>query len=141
MYTISKEFTFSAAHSLSHLSTDHPCSKVHGHNYTVIVELSTAKPDAKGFVVDYRDLEPMKKFIDKILDHKNLNDILPFPTTVENIAEFLYNVFICYSSKVSAVTVKETDKTAMKFTTDHNERNPEFHYLVKTLVEHLMTLV
>lgn len=139
MYTISKEFTFSAAHSLSHLPSNHPCSNIHGHNYTVIVELSATKLDSNSFVVDYRELEPMKKFIDKIFDHRNLNDFLPFPPTVENIAKFLYHVFVRYNSKVSAVTVKETDKTAMRYTTDHDEVNFEHYYLVRTLMEQLNT--
>src|SRR5215468_9371730 len=34
-YTISKFFEFSAAHHLTGLPDDHPCSRVHGHNYVV----------------------------------------------------------------------------------------------------------
>ncbi len=85
MHTISKQFAFSASHRLEGLPDEHPCSRLHGHNY--IVELSlTGTLDEVGFVVDYRDLAPFKDYIDDELDHRHLNDRLPGNPTAERMA-------------------------------------------------------
>jgi len=112
MYTISKEFYFSASHKLHKLPESHPCGRIHGHNYVVIVHLKSKELDDEGFVKDYRELQLIKEYIDKEWDHRHLNSLLLHPTA-ENIAELFYNV--CKNGfrmkQVYAVTVKETDKT------------------------------
>lgn len=128
MYTISKEFHFSASHILFGLDDGHPCGRMHGHNYVIVVELQSPSLNKTGFVKDYRELDPIKKFIDEELDHKHLNDIpdpfkssLPlFPgnPSAENMARALFNVFqfiMPDDVKISAVTVKETPKTAARY--------------------------
>ena len=62
-YVISKDFSFSAAHYLNGLDEEHPCSRMHGHNYIVRVELISDTLNAIGFVVDYRDLSPIKDWL------------------------------------------------------------------------------
>lgn len=112
MYTITKEFHFSAAHTLNHLHENHPCSKMHGHNYKVIVELQTDKLNENGFVKDYRELDEFKKFIDEHLDHKNLNDFFgDGNTTSEKMAAYIFNEFKFWFPELSAITISETDKT------------------------------
>lgn len=111
MYTITKQFAFSAAHQLHGLRADHPCSRVHGHNYTVEVELRSEQLDATGFVVDYNDLALLKQYIDGTLDHRNLNDVLPVQTSAENLARHLYDWCAARWPQVAAVRVSETPKT------------------------------
>lgn len=111
MYTIKKEFHFSASHQLDHLPDEHPCARLHGHNYIVEIELQSAKLDEDGFVLDYGDLRPFKQLIDDRLDHRHLNDILNVPTTAENLAYWLYEQAICFNWPVTAVRVSETPKT------------------------------
>ena len=115
MYRISKEFHFSASHVLHGLAPNHPCSRVHGHNYIVIVELSSEKVNEVGMIVDYRELEPIKTFIDTMLDHRHLNDVLGFNPTAENMAEYLFNLFERDFPQISAISVKETDKTIARY--------------------------
>lgn len=115
MFTIKKEFSFSASHQLDGLPKDHPCSRLHGHNYKIIVELKSEKLDEIGFVKDYRELDLFKEFLDKNFDHRHLNDILPYNPTAENIAQILYIFFKLKFSQISAVTVKETDKTEARY--------------------------
>jgi 6-pyruvoyltetrahydropterin/6-carboxytetrahydropterin synthase len=78
MFTITKEFHFSASHVLDRLPGWHPCARMHGHNYVVVVELSAAPEDLTeaGFVRDYRDLDAFKKWIDATLDHQHLNEAM-----------------------------------------------------------------
>jgi 6-pyruvoyltetrahydropterin/6-carboxytetrahydropterin synthase len=115
MFEISKEFRFSASHQLHGLSDGHPCSRVHGHNYVVVVNLESKVLDNNGFVKDYGELKPIKEYIDTFLDHRHLNDIFEFNPTAENIAKMLFKTFKYGEnygySQLTAVEVKETEKT------------------------------
>ncbi|MDR0995514.1 MAG: 6-carboxytetrahydropterin synthase QueD [Tannerella sp.] len=112
MYKISKQFSFSASHVLDQLDEGHPCARLHGHNYKVKVYLQAEMLDGYGFVRDYRDLDAVKHFIDEKLDHRHLNDVLPFPPTAEHIARFLYEQFKPELPELSAVEVCETPQTS-----------------------------
>lgn len=111
MFTISKEFHFSASHQLAGLPDDHQCARLHGHNYIVVLVLEAETLNEQGFVVDYLALGSFKSFIDETLDHRHLNDVLPFATTAENLAKYLYEWAIERWPQVTAVRVSETPKT------------------------------
>jgi 6-pyruvoyltetrahydropterin/6-carboxytetrahydropterin synthase len=118
MFTISKEFHFSASHVLYGLPSDHPCSRLHGHNYKVVFELQSQTLNETGFVRDYRSLDIVKHMIDDKFDHRHLNTIKPFDSinpSAENIAYFLFEKFRHYLPELTAVTVMETDKTAATY--------------------------
>jgi 6-pyruvoyltetrahydropterin/6-carboxytetrahydropterin synthase len=117
MFIISKRFSFCAGHRLDQLPADHPCARLHGHNYTVEVVLRAValNPDT-GFVMDYRDMSSFARFLDISVDHRSLNELMPDgkPPTAENLAEWFYNVAVELFSKqceVDRVRVSETDKT------------------------------
>ena len=115
MYTISKEFHFSASHQLVGLPAEHPCSRLHGHNYVVTVELKSETLNKVGFVKDYRELQEIKDFIDQKLDHRHLNDVFPFPTSAEHLARSLYDLFKINYPLLFAVSVSETPKTWARY--------------------------
>lgn len=113
MYKISKEFAFSAAHSLFGLPDEHPCSRLHGHNYVVTIHLKSDKLNPHGFVRDYNELNFIKEYIDIKLDHRNLNEILaPLNSSAENIAKLLFDAFKPQLPELYAVEVSETPKTS-----------------------------
>lgn len=118
MYKISKEFAFSASHILDGLYDCHPCSRLHGHNYVITVHLKAKELNSVGFIKDYRELDSIKKYIDENLDHRHLNDILPFNPTAENIAKFLYDKFVIEIPEIYAVEVSETPKTSAIYEAD-----------------------
>ena len=69
--TISREYSFSAAHRLE----GHPqCGRMHGHNYAVevIVEASIFELSPNGMILDYHDLDEIVKPIVALLDHRYL---------------------------------------------------------------------
>ena len=68
MYTITKEFHFSASHQLHGLPEDHQCARLHGHNYVVVIELRAEALNGHGFVRVYLDLAEFKRYIDDTLD-------------------------------------------------------------------------
>ncbi len=83
--TVSKRFKFAAAHSLNLVPDNHKCRRLHGHNYIVEAGYHGAVGET-GMVVDYAVIDQQMKPIVDGLDHQNLNDILTFETTAENIA-------------------------------------------------------
>lgn len=115
MHKISKDFQFSASHQLAGLPDDHPCSRLHGHNYTVRLSL-TGELNEIGFVHDYRALAPFKDWLDNTLDHRHLNDILEGNPTAERMSRIMANKaleLLGLPETVSQVTVavSETPKT------------------------------
>ena len=91
MYQISKEFHFSYSHQLLHLPVDHQCHRLHGHNAIVRVTLASPVLDVDGFVLDYGDLAPLKRWLDISFDHQHLNDIVDFYPTAELLARAVYD--------------------------------------------------
>ena len=108
MYTITKEFSFSASHQLTDLPEEHPCSNLHGHNYVIKVELKNAVLNGVGFVYDYRGLDIIKKWIDEHLDHQHLNHVLDFNPTAENMAKDIYDHVKKLINTLSKVRIHET---------------------------------
>ncbi|GLO62195.1 6-carboxy-5,6,7,8-tetrahydropterin synthase [Vibrio sp. MACH09] len=112
MYRISKSFQFCASHQLRNLPEDHPCTRLHGHNYKVVVELAAETLNESGFVRDYRQLSDLKNYIDEHLDHRHLNDVLGDDnTTAEQLAKHLFDWCYARWPEVCAVSVSETEKT------------------------------
>lgn len=69
MYSISKEYHFSAAHQLE----GHPkCGRLHGHNYVVEVVLYAEALGANGMIMDYGELDDFVKPVIDAMDHRYL---------------------------------------------------------------------
>jgi 6-pyruvoyltetrahydropterin/6-carboxytetrahydropterin synthase len=112
MYTIAKRFAFSASHSIGGLPADHPCARLHGHNYEVELILQAAVLDPIGFVRDFGELACVRDFIDATLDHRHLNEVLGHDrTTCEVISRWLYDWCKPHLPEVVAVRVSETPCT------------------------------
>lgn len=114
MFTITKQFAFSASHVLLGLPEGHQCGRLHGHNYIVELVLSGDAPDARGFVIDYGELAPFKRWIDETLDHRHLNDVMgETSSTAENLAAMVFHAISSFwpSWPLVAVRVSETPKT------------------------------
>ncbi|MGL5261024.1 MAG: 6-pyruvoyl trahydropterin synthase family protein [Bacteroides sp.] len=114
MLTITKEFHFSASHQLVGLEEGHPCGRVHGHNYILKIVL-TGEVNKDGFIIDYRKLDYIKQWIDETLDHRHLNDIFDFQTSVENMSRYIYKKFKPELPQLKAIELSETPKTNCRY--------------------------
>lgn len=119
-FTIAKTFELSAGHHLDGLGDTHKCARPHGHNYQVDIEL-TGPLDANGMVYDYGHLKPFGDFIDNVLDHKNLNDVVPFNPTAEALAWYLHDEAkralgpLPAGVTITAIRVHETPRTVAEY--------------------------
>jgi 6-pyruvoyltetrahydropterin/6-carboxytetrahydropterin synthase len=86
VYRIGKRFEFAAAHRLADLPASHKCARLHGHTYIVEVELAANELAPPGFVTDFGDLAPFRRYLAEHIDHRCLNEVLDVEPTSENLA-------------------------------------------------------
>lgn len=97
MYYVTKRMEVAGSHSLK-LSYESKCKNLHGHNWIITVFCRASQLNADGMVCDFKHLK--NKIHDK-LDHGNLNEILPFNPTAENIAKWIVDsIPECYKASV-----------------------------------------
>ena len=97
MYTVIKRMEISAALILL-LSYPSKCEYLHGHNWIITVHCRSKELNADGMVIDFSHI---KRVVKDQLDHRNLNKVLPFNPTAENIARWICNQLpTCYKVEV-----------------------------------------
>ena len=85
------------SHKLT-LDYDSPCQNLHGHNWIITVYCAAEELNANGMIIDFKVI---KEKIHKALDHKNLNEVLDFNPTAENIARWVVEqIPSCYKAQV-----------------------------------------
>jgi 6-pyruvoyltetrahydropterin/6-carboxytetrahydropterin synthase len=114
MYTLIVRAGFEAAHDIP--GHKGKCARLHGHSYRVEAEFSGRELDSLGMLCDFADL---KTVLNEFLpDHTYLNDVIPYSTTAENVARWIFEQLQSRSLPVTAVTVWETEKNGCRYTSD-----------------------
>ena len=87
MYYVRKTLEISACHQL-YLDYESKCENLHGHNWKINVYCRAEQLDSNGMVCDFTD-------------HRNLNEVLDFNPTAENVARWIVDtVPNCYRADV-----------------------------------------
>lgn len=123
MVTITRRYTFAAAHQLHGLAPGHKCARLHGHNYEVRVTLAGVPALNNGFVLDAADVDALVAPLVAELDHRTLNELeepnadpalcrygaMKAQPTAENIAIWLWNR-LCTLPGLQSVAVQENER-------------------------------
>jgi 6-pyruvoyltetrahydropterin/6-carboxytetrahydropterin synthase len=105
---IFREFTFEAAHRLTHVPDGHKCARLHGHSYRVEIHVDGPVGKASGWVMDFQEIKDAFAPLHDLLDHRYLNEVagLGNPTS-ENLARWIW-VRLAGVLPLSQVTIRET---------------------------------
>jgi 6-pyruvoyltetrahydropterin/6-carboxytetrahydropterin synthase len=98
---IGRTYRFESAHHLPHLPDGHKCKNLHGHNYRVEI-VKRGRPDGRGFVQDFAEVDAEIGPLLKAVDHRLLNDVpgLENPTAEVIAAWFFDRIANCESVRV-----------------------------------------
>ncbi len=111
--------------SASHILEGHPgkCSHLHGHNWSVEVEVEARKLDRLGMAIDFAELKAATRQIVATMDHRHLNDLPEFAginPTAEHVAGAIYQALRVWldghHARLTAVTVWETAHARVRYT-------------------------
>ncbi len=115
---------FASAHTLR----DYPgaCSRLHGHNWKVELEVVAAQLDNVGMAIDFKVMKQAAREVGDGLDHRYLNDLEPFKEinpTAENIAAYMYKEISARINsdkiKVTALTIWETERACVRYSEEN----------------------
>ena len=135
MLTITKSVKFDAAHVL----TNHKglCKNLHGHTYRVDVSVRQAADDCADMVMDFKDVKRIcEETVLSRFDHAFIYDetsaaeseiaavvvkhgmraaALPFRSTAENLAQWIFNALKMRIDGLHAVRVYETADSCAEY--------------------------
>jgi 6-pyruvoyltetrahydropterin/6-carboxytetrahydropterin synthase len=115
---------FASAHTLR--GYPGACSRMHGHNWKLELEVISRALDDIGMAVDFKKMKTAAREVGDELDHRYLNDLAPFQTlnpTAENIAAYMFREIAARLNndtiQVSAVTLWETDRACVRYSEEN----------------------
>lgn len=111
-----QHFQIESARFLPNLPASHPCSRMHGHSFKIILSFVGNIKQPEGWVIDYHEVTKKIEPILKQLDHKVLNEVpgLENPTS-EMLAVWLYNEIKKQMPELTRITVAETPLTECSY--------------------------
>jgi 6-pyruvoyltetrahydropterin/6-carboxytetrahydropterin synthase len=127
VFRVTREIHFCYGHRLRDYNGK--CRHPHGHNGRLEVELSSAKLDRRGMVMDFEEIKQhLQRWVDESMDHRMLlrrdDPLVPIfrklgepvylmdeNPTAENIAREVYRVGRKKRLPVTRVTLWETEKS------------------------------
>lgn len=116
LYELKQHFQIESARYLPHLPKDHPCARMHGHSFKIILTLVGELDPKIGWVQDYHEISEIMKPLLSQLDHHVLNEIagLENPTS-ELLAKWIYDKTQTNLPLLKSVTIMETPFTECKY--------------------------
>ncbi|CAH2601600.1 6-carboxy-5,6,7,8-tetrahydropterin synthase [Rhodovastum atsumiense] len=72
---ICRAYTLESSHQLTGVPPTHKCSRLHGHQYRVVLTIEGPVDPVSGFVIDFWELDRAFAPLHEQLDHHHLNDV------------------------------------------------------------------
>ena len=115
-YELKQHFQIESARFLPKLPPEHPCSRMHGHSFKIILTLLGDLDPAIGWVIDYNDIQKAVKPLLEQIDHRVLNEVpgLENPTS-ELLAKWFYDRAKPSLPLLVKVSVLETPSTECSY--------------------------
>lgn len=115
-FELRQHFQIESARRLPHLPESHPCSRMHGHSFKIILTLVGEQDPKIGWVVDYHEISSRMAPLLAELDHRVLNEVagLENPTS-ENLAFWIYERGRKVLPMITRVSVRETENTECSY--------------------------
>jgi 6-pyruvoyltetrahydropterin/6-carboxytetrahydropterin synthase len=120
-YTLKVVTDFAAAHQLRGYPGE--CSRLHGHNWKLEVEVQATELDDIGMGMDFKAIKLAARRAVEGLDHRHLNELEPFAAvnpTAEHIAAYVFREISGRlngaRTRVTAVTLWETERACVRYT-------------------------
>ncbi len=102
---IGRSYRFESAHFLPKVPEGHRCRNLHGHNYRVEI-VHKGAIDARGFVMDFGEIDAEALPLIAQLDHKLLNEV---PGLENPTAEIIAAWFLERLTSAARIRVWEND--------------------------------
>jgi len=111
-FELKQHFNIESARFLPHLPSSHPCSRMHGHSFKIVLTLVGELDPHIGWVIDYNDISAKMRPLLEQIDHRVLNEVpgLENPTS-ELLAKWIYDKSLPLLPMLTKVTVAETPLT------------------------------
>jgi 6-pyruvoyltetrahydropterin/6-carboxytetrahydropterin synthase len=105
MWELTKSFRFEAAHALAGTTLGEASQEIHGHSFRAEVTIRGTTDPATGMVTDLGVLDRGMAQVQKLLDHKFLNNVEALgPPTLENLTRFIWER-VAHTGQLTRVAV------------------------------------
>lgn len=111
-FELKSHFQIESARFLPKLPQGHPCARMHGHSFKIILTLRGPLDPQVGWVQDYHEINEIMRPLLVRLDHRVLNEVdgLDNPTS-ELLAQWIFNRAQKNLPLLKSVTIMETPST------------------------------
>ena len=111
-YELKQQFHIESARFLPKLPQAHPCSRIHGHSFKIVLKLVGDLDPEIGWLYDYHRISELMEPLLAQLDQRTLNDVpgLENPTS-ELLAKWIFEKTLPKLPLLKTVSVMETADT------------------------------
>jgi 6-pyruvoyltetrahydropterin/6-carboxytetrahydropterin synthase len=112
LFELKSHFQIESARFLPKLPETHPCSRMHGHSFKIILTLRGPLDHQIGWVQDYHEINEVMRPVLGEIDHRVLNEVsgLENPTS-EILAKWIFERAKVKLTLLKSVTIMETPST------------------------------
>jgi 6-pyruvoyltetrahydropterin/6-carboxytetrahydropterin synthase len=115
-FELKTQFRIESARFLPNLPEGHPCKRMHGHGFVIVLKLVGGLDPKIGWVRDYHEIEKTARIVLDLIDHRVLNEVpgLENPTS-ELLCKWLFEKLKPLIVELKRVSVLETPTTECSY--------------------------